>query len=383
MNKKNVYLDNNATTQMDERVIEVMTKVMRESYGNPSSVYQIGQKGKKILEESREMISGLLGLKSREIIFTSGGTESNNMAIRGAAKALKNKGRHLITSVIEHSSVLNTFKDMESLGWEVTYLGVDEKGRVNIKELQSSIKDETVLISIMHSNNEIGTLQPIREIGKIAKSKNIIFHVDGVQSLGKVKIDFENIDLFSFAAHKFYGPKGIGALYVKSGVKIEKLLTGGYQERNRRAGTENVVGVCGMARALEISLENLYIEMEKEKKIRDHMENKILEKIDKITINGDLSNRLFNTSSITFEKVEAESLLFALDMKGIAVSAGSACASSTLSPSHVLEAIALSGNTAKSTLRISLGRFTTEEDIDYFVEALELAVANERNLNII
>lgn len=383
MNKKNVYLDNNATTQMDERVIEVMTKVMRESYGNPSSVYQIGQKGKKILEESREMISGLLGLKSREIIFTSGGTESNNMAIRGAAKALKNKGRHLITSVIEHSSVLNTFKDMESLGWEVTYLGVDEKGRVNIKELQSSIKDETVLISIMHSNNEIGTLQPIREIGKIAKSKNIIFHVDGVQSLGKVKIDFENIDLFSFAAHKFYGPKGIGALYVKSGVKIEKLLTGGYQERNRRAGTENVVGVCGMARALEISLENLYIEMEKEKKIRDYMENKILEKIDKVTINGDLSNRLFNTSSITFEKVEAESLLFALDMKGIAVSAGSACASSTLSPSHVLEAIGLSGNTAKSTLRISLGRFTTEEDIDYFVEALELAVANERNLNII
>jgi len=383
MNKKNVYLDNNATTQMDERVIEVMTKVMRESYGNPSSVYQIGQKGKKILEESREMISGLLGLKSREIIFTSGGTESNNMAIRGAAKALKNKGRHLITSVIEHSSVLNTFKDMESLGWEVTYLGVDEKGRVNIKELQSSIKDETVLISIMHSNNEIGTLQPIREIGKIAKSKNIIFHVDGVQSLGKVKIDFENIDLFSFAAHKFYGPKGIGALYVKSGVKIEKLLTGGYQERNRRSGTENVVGVCGMARALEISLENLYIEMEKEKKIRDYMENKILEKIDKVTINGDLSNRLFNTSSITFEKVEAESLLFALDMKGIAVSAGSACASSTLSPSHVLEAIGLSGNTAKSTLRISLGRFTTEEDIDYFVEALELAVANERNLNII
>jgi len=383
MNKKNVYLDNNATTQMDERVIEVMTKVMRESYGNPSSVYQIGQKGKKILEESREMISGLLGLKSREIIFTSGGTESNNMAIRGAAKALKNKGRHLVTSVIEHSSVLNTFKDMESLGWEVTYLGVDEKGRVNIKELQSSIKDETVLISIMHSNNEIGTLQPIREIGKIAKSKNIIFHVDGVQSLGKVKIDFENIDLFSFAAHKFYGPKGIGALYVKSGVKIEKLLTGGYQERNRRAGTENVVGVCGMARALEISLENLYIEMEKEKKIRDYMENKILEKIDKVTINGDLSNRLFNTSSITFEKVEAESLLFALDMKGVAVSAGSACASSTLSPSHVLEAIGLSGNTAKSTLRISLGRFTTEEDIDYFVEALELAVANERNLNII
>ncbi|WP_320048028.1 cysteine desulfurase family protein [uncultured Ilyobacter sp.] len=383
MNKKNVYLDNNATTQMDERVIEAMTKVMRESYGNPSSVYQIGQKGKKILEESREMISGLLGLKSREIVFTSGGTESNNMAIRGVARAFKNKGRHLITSVIEHSSVLNTFKDMESLGWEVTYLGVDEKGRVSIEELQNSIKNETVLISIMHSNNEIGTLQPIGEIGEIAKEKNIIFHVDGVQSLGKVKIDFENIDIFSFAAHKFYGPKGIGALYVKSGVKIEKLLTGGYQERNRRAGTENVAGVCGMARALEISLENLYIEMKKEKKLRDYMEKKILEKIDRVTINGDLNNRLFNTSSLTFEKVEAELLLFALDMKGVAVSAGSACASSTLSPSHVLEAIGLSSNTAKSTLRISLGRFTTKEDINYFVEALELAVANERNLNII
>ncbi|WP_319200176.1 cysteine desulfurase family protein [uncultured Ilyobacter sp.] len=383
MNKRNVYLDNNATTQMDERVIEAMIKAMRESYGNPSSVYQIGQKGKKILEESREMISGLLGLKSREIVFTSGGTESNNMAIRGVARALKNKGRHLITSVIEHSSVLNTFKDMESLGWEVTYLGVDEKGRVSIEELQNSIKNETVLISIMHSNNEIGTFQPIKEIGEIAKEKDIIFHVDGVQSLGKVKIDFENIDLFSFAAHKFYGPKGIGGLYIKSGTKIEKFLTGGYQERNRRAGTENVSGVCGMAKALELSLEDLYIEMEKEKKLRDYMEKKILEKIDGASINGDLSNRLFNTSSLTFEKVEAELLLFALDMKGIAVSAGSACASSTLSPSHVLEAIGLSSNRAKSTLRISLGRFTTEEDINYFVEALELAVANERNLNII
>jgi cysteine desulfurase len=383
MNKRNVYLDNNATTQMDERVIEAMIKAMRESYGNPSSVYQIGQKGKKILEESREMISGLLGLKSREIVFTSGGTESNNMAIRGVARALKNRGRHLITSAIEHSSVLNTFKDMESLGWEVTYLGVDEKGRVSIEELQNSIKNETVLISIMHSNNEIGTFQPIKEIGEIAKEKDIIFHVDGVQSLGKVKIDFENIDLFSFAAHKFYGPKGIGGLYIKSGTKIEKFLTGGYQERNRRAGTENVSGVCGMAKALELSLEDLYIEMEKEKKLRDYMEKKILKKIDGTSINGDLNNRLFNTSSLTFEKVEAELLLFALDMKGIAVSAGSACASSTLSPSHVLEAIGLSSNRAKSTLRISLGRFTTEEDINYFVEALELAVANERNLNII
>ncbi|WP_319372133.1 cysteine desulfurase family protein [uncultured Ilyobacter sp.] len=383
MNKKSVYLDNNATTQMDERVIESMIKVMRESYGNPSSVHQIGQKGKKFLEESREMISGLLGLKSREIIFTSGGTESNNMAIRGAARCLQKKGMHLITSVIEHSSVLNTFRDMETLGWEVTYLGVDEKGRVSIEELSRNIKDETVLISIMHSNNEIGTLQPIMEIGKIAKEKGILFHVDGVQSMGKVKINFENIDLFSFSAHKFYGPKGIGALYVKSGVKIEKLMTGGHQERNRRAGTENVTGVCGMAKALEITLENLYPELEKERNLRDYMEKKIFERIEKVTINGDLDNRLFNTSSITLEKVEAESLLFALDMKGIAVSAGSACASSTLSPSHVLESIGLSSIRAKSTLRISLGRFIKKEDIDYFIEMLEIAVENERNLNII
>lgn len=383
MDKKNVYLDNNATTQMDDKVIEVMTKVMRESFGNPSSVYQIGQKSKKFLEESREMIGGLLGLKPREIIFTSGGTESNNMAIRGAARANKNKGKHLITSVIEHSSVLNTFKDLETLGWEVTYLGVDEKGRVSIEELKRSIKDETVLISIMHSNNEIGTLQPIKEIGKVAKEKDIIFHVDGVQSMGKMKIDFENIDLFSFTAHKFYGPKGIGALYVKSGVKIEKLITGGYQERNRRAGTENVSGICGMAKALELILFDMYKEMAKEKELRDYMESRILQNIDKVTINGDLNNRLSNTSNITLEKVEAESLLFALDMKGIAVSAGSACASSTLSPSHVLEAIGLSINGAKSTLRISLGKFTKREEIDYFVEVLETAVKNERNLNII
>lgn len=383
MKKNFIYLDNNSTTQMDERVIDAVTETMRENYGNPSSVYQIGQKGKRVLEESRETISGLLGLKPREIVFTSGGTESNNMAIRGAARALEGRGKHLITSEIEHSSVLATMRDMELLGWEVTYLKVDEKGKVGIEELKNSIKDETVLISIMHSNNEIGTLQPIDEIGLIAKEKNITFHVDGVQSMGKAKINFENIDLFSFSAHKFYGPKGVGGLSIKSGTKVEKLTTGGPQERNRRAGTENLPGVRGMSKAMEITFENMYEEMAREEELRDYMEKEILEGIEGVSVNGDIKNRLCNTSSLTFEKVEAESLLFSLDMKGVAVSAGSACASSTLNPSHVLEAIGLGKTKAKGTLRISLAKFTKKEDIDYFIEVLKVAVKNERNLAVI
>jgi cysteine desulfurase len=383
MKKKIVYLDNNSTTPMDKRVIDSVTEIMIENYGNPSSVYQIGQKGKRVLEESRETITGLLGLKPRELVFTSGGTESNNMAIRGVARAFAGRGKHLITSAIEHSSVLTTMKDMELLGWEVTYLKVDEKGRVDIEELKNSIKSETVLISIMHSNNEIGTLQPIDEIGIIAKENNITFHVDGVQSTGKVRINFENIDLFSFSAHKFYGPKGVGGLYIKSGTKVEKLITGGPQERNRRSGTENLPGVRGMSRALEITFENMYEEMARETELRDYMEREILEGIEGVTINGDVENRLCNTSSLTFDKVEAESLLFSLDMRGISISAGSACASSTLNPSHVLEAIGLDNNKAKGTVRISLGKFNNKEDVDYFIEILKVAIKNERNLAVI
>ena len=380
--KKEVYLDNNATTRIDERVIEPMVEIMKESYGNPSSVYQVGQKSKRVIEEARELISGLLGTKSREIMFTSGGTESNNYAIRGIVQAMEKKGKHIVSSNIEHSSVKNTLEDLEDKGWEVTYLRADSKGIVSIDELKKVLRPDTVLITVMHSNNEIGSLQPIQEIGEIAREKEIYFHVDAVQSIGKVRIDLENIDTLTFASHKFYGPKGVGGLYIKGGTKLDKLITGGQQERNRRAGTENIAGIFGMAKALEITLSNMYEEMSNEKELRDLMEKEMSAQIDGVTFNGDMEKRLGNTSSITLEGVEAESLLLSLDMRGIAVSAGSACASSTLTPSHVLGAIGLTKSQAKGTIRVSLGRYTTKDDIEYFVENLKEVVKIEREMSI-
>lgn len=380
--KREVYLDNNATTQIDERVLEPMIKVMREDYGNPSSVYQIGQKSKRIIEEARELICGLLGIKARELIFTSGGTEANNFAIRGIANAMENRGRHIISSNVEHSSVKNTLKDLADRGWEVTYLEADGDGMISAQQVKEAVREDTVLITIMHSNNEVGTIQPIEEIGRIAKEMEIPFHVDAVQSMGKIKIDFENIDTLTFASHKFYGPKGVGGLYVKGGTRIDKLITGGQQERNRRAGTENTAGIHGMALALELALGNMYEEMAKERELRDYMEEELSSKISQIHFNGHKERRLGNTSSITIEGVEAESLLLSLDMKGIAVSAGSACASSTLTPSHVLEAIGLNKAQAKGTIRVSLGRYTSKEDIDYFTEVLKDVVRIEREMSI-
>ncbi|GLI58010.1 cysteine desulfurase IscS [Propionigenium maris DSM 9537] len=381
--KRQVYLDNNATTKIDERVLEPMIEIMRGSYGNPSSVYQVGQKSKRVIEEARELMCGLLGIKTRELVFTSGGTEANNFAIRGITQAMINKGKHIITSNIEHSSVKNTLKDLEDKGWEVTYLKVDSKGVVDIEELREAIRPETVLITIMHSNNEIGTLQPVEAIGEIAKEREIPFHVDAVQSMGKVRIDLANIDTLTLASHKFYGPKGVGALYVKSGTKLDKLITGGQQERNRRGGTENVAGIFGMAKALEIALGNMYEEMAKERELRDYMEREVESRIEGVHFNGAEVERLANTSSITIKGVEAESLLLSLDMRGIAVSAGSACASSTLTPSHVLEAIGLTKPQAKGTIRVSLGRYTSREDIDYFIEVLEDVVRIEREMSIL
>ncbi len=381
--KRQVYLDNNATTRIDERVLEPMIEIMRESYGNPSSVYQVGQRSKRVIEEARELMCGLLGIKTRELVFTSGGTEANNFAIRGIAQAMINRGKHIITSNIEHSSVKNTLKDLEDKGWEVTYLKVNSNGVVDIEELREAIRPDTVLITIMHSNNEIGTLQPVEAIGEIAKKREIPFHVDAVQSMGKVRIDLENIDTLTLASHKFYGPKGVGALYVKSGTKLDKLITGGQQERNRRGGTENVAGIFGMAKALEIALGNMYEEMAKERELRDYMEREVESRIDGVHFNGAQVERLANTSSMTIEGVEAESLLLSLDMRGIAVSAGSACASSTLTPSHVLEAIGLTKPQAKGTIRLSLGRYTSREDIDYFIEVLEDVVRIEREMSIL
>ena len=380
--KRQVYLDNNATTRIDERVMEPMVEIMRESYGNPSSVYQVGQKSKRVIEEARELMCGLMGIKTRELIFTSGGTEANNFAIRGIVQAMINRGKHIISSNIEHSSVKNTLKDLEDKGWEVTYLEVNSKGVVDPEALKEAIRPDTVLITIMHSNNEIGTLQPVEAIGELAREREIPFHVDAVQSMGKVRMNLENIDTLTLASHKFYGPKGVGALYVRSGTKLDKLITGGQQERNRRGGTENVAGIFGMAKALEIALGNMYEEMTKEKELRDYMEREVESRIDGVHFNGAEVERLANTSSMTIEGVEAESLLLSLDMRGVAVSAGSACASSTLTPSHVLEAIGLTKAQAKGTIRVSLGRYTSREDIDYFIEALEDVVRIEREMSI-
>lgn len=380
--KRQVYLDNNATTRIDERVMEPMIEIMRESFGNPSSVYQVGQKSKRVIEEARELMCGLMGIKSRELIFTSGGTEANNLAIRGITQAMISRGKHIISSNIEHSSVKNTLKDLEDKGWEVTYLKVNSKGVVDPEALREAIRPDTVLITIMHSNNEIGTLQPIEAIGEVAREREIPFHVDAVQSMGKVKIYLENIDTLTLASHKFYGPKGVGALYVRSGTKLDKLITGGQQERNRRGGTENVAGIFGMAKAFEIALGNMYEEMAKERNLRDYMEREVESRIEGVHFNGAEVERLANTSSMTIEGVEAESLLLSLDMRGVAVSAGSACASSTLTPSHVLEAIGLTKVEAKGTIRVSLGRYTSREDIDYFIEVLEDVVRIEREMSI-
>ncbi|NLK62500.1 MAG: cysteine desulfurase, partial [Fusobacteria bacterium] len=335
---KYIYLDNNATTKIDNRVIDKMLPYITENYGNPSAIYSLGQKAKKEIEEARYDIASYFNVNNDEIVFTSCGSESNNMAIKGIVNSYRDRGNHIITTEIEHHSVLDVFKFLEKEGFEVTYLPVDKNGIVNIDVLKSSIRKETILVSVMYANNEIGTIQPIKEIGKITTEKNIFFHVDAVQVIGKYRIFPKElgIDLMSFSAHKFHGPKGIGGLYVKRGVKLEKYIHGGKQEKNRRAGTENVAGIIGMAKALEIAYENMDINNKEEQELRDYFEEKILKAIPEIYINAKNVERLPGTTSLTIKYVEGESLLLNLDMKGIAVSSGSACASSDLNASHVL-----------------------------------------------
>ncbi len=377
-----IYLDNSATTAIDSNVLEVMHKIDKEIYGNPSSVHRQGQVARKAIEQARESLAMYLSAKPREIVYTSSGSESNNLAIRGVMKSKKYCGNHIISSTIEHSSVRKTLEDLEKEGVKVTYVPVDLKGRLDLDILEKSIKKETKLISIIHGNNEIGTIQDIKKIGEIAKKNKIIFHVDAVQTFGKMLINPKdyNINLMSIAAHKIYGPKGIGALYIITGTKIEKIITGGFQERNRRAGTENVSGICGFTKACEVVYSNFHVEGKKEKELRDYLEEEVLKRIEGVEVNGDLDNRLFNISNLTIENVQAESLLYTLDLKGICISAGSACSSSTLSPSHVLEAIGLDKRRAKATIRISIGKYNTKEEIDEFVNVLGTAIIQERNM---
>jgi len=367
-----IYLDNNATTKTDEEVVKAMLPYLLENYGNPSSIYKIGRENKKAVEDAREKVAKILNCDAKEIYFTSGGSESDNTAIRGIAYCYKNKGNHIITSKIEHPAVLETCKQLEKEGFEVSYVGVDENGILDLEELKEAIKPTTILITIMFANNEIGTLQPIEEIGKIAKEHDIIFHTDAVQAVGSVKIDVKElkIDSLSLSAHKFYGPKGIGVLYVKKGIQFNKFIKGGHQEKNKRAGTENVAGIVGLGKACELAKLHLPEHMAHLKTLRDDFVSQVQEKIEGAVLNGGMQARLPGNANFAFSNIDGEALLLNLDAKGICASAGSACTSGSSAPSHVLEAIGLSNELASGSLRVTFGEDNTKEDVDYLVESL-------------
>lgn len=382
--KKRVYLDNNATTPTRAEVIDAMAPYYKDVFGNPSSVHQFGRVARKAVEEARRRLAELIGADSPdEIVFTSGGTESNNFALKGTAFALKDKGDHIITSTIEHHAVENPCQFLEKQGYRVSFVPVDEFGIVDLDNLKKSITDKTILISIMYANNEMGTVEPIEEIINIAKEKNIYFHTDAVQAVGKIPIDIKKlgVDLLSLSAHKFYGPKGIGVLYIKRGTKITPIQQGGHHERNRRAGTENVAGIVGLGKAAEIAKRQMIGESKRILKLRDRLYEGIKKNIKHIKLNGHPSQRLPNTLNVSFEYLEGESIILNLDMEGIAVSTGSACTSGSLEPSHVLLAMGISHQTAQGSIRFSLGSMNTEEDIDYTLEKLPPIIERLRKMS--
>ena len=373
---KIVYLDNAATTKISDKVIEEMTKSFSENYGNPSSVHSLGQRAKSAVERARHIVAQNLKVETTEIVFTSGGAEGNNLVIRGFLKANNDKGKHIITSKIEHSTVLKTFEQLENEGYEVSYIGVDENGVVDIEELKKELREDTALVSIMFVNNETGVIQPIKEIGEVLAERNIFFHTDAVQAIGKLKIlpkDLK-INALTATAHKFYGPKGAGFVFIDKKYSLEKEIWGGSQERNRRAGTENVHGILGLGVALEEVYENLEEMSEKEDKLQNYLENKLKTEIvklgKKIKINGEKANRIKTTTNVYIEGADIQILLVALDLRGICISGGSACMSGSLENSHVLKAMGITDEELKGSFRISIGKDTTIEEIDYFVENL-------------
>lgn len=378
-----VYFDNAATTRVRNEVVEAMTKYFSESYGNPSSVYKIAQTNKNAVEKGREQVAKAINAEKNEIYFTAGGSEADNWAIKGIAESYLDKGKHIITLSIEHHAVLHTCEYLENKGFEVTYLPVDEFGIVELEQIKNAIRKDTILISVMFANNEIGSIQPIKEIGALAKEKGIIFHTDAVQAVGHIPIDVKemNIDLLSMSAHKFYGPKGIGALYIKKGIKIKPLIHGGAQERNRRAGTENVPGIVGMGVAIELITNELDKEAKRLSFLRDKLIDSILSEIPYSRLNGDRKKRLPGNVNISFEFIEGESILLMLDMKGICASSGSACTSGSLDPSHVLLAIGLPHEKAHGSLRLTLGMFNTEEEVDYIIKELPAIVKRLRDMS--
>lgn len=380
--KKKIYLDNAATTAVRPEVEEAMRPYFCEQFGNPSGLYEFATVNLKAIKKTRENIAQLLNCSPEEIYFTSGGTESDNWAIKGICAANSAKGRHIITSRIEHHAVLNTCHFLEKMGYEVTYLNVDENGFVNLTELRNAIRPDTVIISVMAANNEIGTLQPLREIGNIAARNNIIFHTDAVQAFGQIELDVKrlNIDLLSASAHKFGGPKGIGFLYVREGIEIEPLLHGGGQERKMRSGTENVAGIIGMGKACELLVQNFKERTEKERILRDYLIKRVIHEIPYSRLNGSAKYRLPGNANFSFQYVDGSSLVIMLDMEGISVSSASACSAGSGKISHVLEAIWLPEDVARGSLRITLCEDTTPEEIDETVEVLKKAVEKIRSM---
>ncbi len=378
-----IYLDNAATTKTAPEVVEAMLPYFTENFGNPSSVYSFASKNKEAVTRQRECIAEALGAKKEEIYFTAGGSESDNWALKATAEAYKTKGNHIITTKIEHHAILHTAEYLAKQGYEITFLDVDEEGVVKIEDLKAAIRPTTILISVMFANNEIGTIQPIREIGAIAHENGILFHTDAVQAFGQVPINVDeyNIDMLSASGHKLNGPKGIGFLYIRKGLKVRSFVHGGGQERKRRAGTENVPGIVGIGTATERAMRTMKERTQKEIELRDYLIGRILEEVPYTRLNGHPSKRLPNNANFSFRFIEGESLLIMLDMKGICASSGSACTSGSLDPSHVLLAIGLPHEIAHGSLRLTLSEETTKGEIDYVVESIKEIVAQLRNMS--
>ncbi len=376
-------MDYAATTPTSPEVLDAMRPYMLEDFGNPSSIHSFGREAKKALDDARGKVASLLSVAPEEIVFTSGGSESTNLAIKGCATANAKRGRHIITSSIEHHACLDAVKYLARNGFEATYLPVDGDGVIDLNALRAAIRDDTVLVSVIHASNEVGTIQPVKEIIEIAHEKGALVHLDSVQTVGAIPVNIRELgaDLVSMSAHKFYGPKGVGALYVRKGVRITPLIHGGPHEKKRRAGTQNVAGAVGMAKALELAVEQMDQEVPRLTRLREKMIDAILSRIDHVRINGHRTRRLPNNVNVSIEYVEGEAILLNLDVKGIAVSSGSACSSESLSPSHVLLAMGVPPEVAHGSLRLSMGRGTTEDDVDYVVEALVDIVAKLRQMS--
>lgn len=382
MEKRFVYADNAATTPVIKPVLDAMLPFYSEFYGNPSSVYHIGMTGAMAVEKARKEIADCIGCKPNEIYFTSCGTEADNWALKSGAKLRSKKGKHIISTCVEHHAVLHSLKSLEKEGYEVTYLPVDKNGSISIEDLKSAIREDTILISIMTANNEIGTIMPIAEVGKIAKEKGILFHTDAVQAMGHIPVNVDEFgcDMLCASAHKFHGPKGVGFLYIRRGIALPPYLDGGGQERNRRGGTENVAGIVGMATALKLATENLEEKMASISAKRDRLLDE-LSKIPYSIVTGGRENRLPGTASLVFECIEGESMVLNCDLNGVCASSGSACSSGDLDPSHVLLAIGLRHEVAHGSLRLSINEFTTDEDVDYILEVVPKVVENLRSMS--